>query len=151
MVKSERGVTLIALIIYIAMFMIIIAIMGTISNYFYKNVTEIKEPLKYPSELNKFNMFFINDVKKNQTAITNENGTSVRFEDGTTYMYSAGKIYRDDVEIAKNVKDAKFYMVDSHYVGDVKKEIVNVQIWFLNDPRSEEEIIEGTDYVLKYW
>ena len=151
MVKTEKGVTLIALIVYVAVFMIVIAIMGNISNYFYKNVAEIKEPLKYPSEFNKFNMFFINDVKKNKTAVSNENGTSIKFEDGTTYIYSAGKIYRDDIEIAKNVKDARFYMVDSYYVGNVEKEIVNVQIWFLNDPRSEEEITEGIDYVLKYW
>ncbi len=149
--KTQKGVTLISLILYIAVFMIIIAVMTTISDYFYENVAEIKEPLKYPAEFNKFNMFFINDVKKNKSAVTNENGTAIRFDDGVTYTYSDGKIYRNDVEIAKNVKDARFYMVDSYYVGDVEKEIVNVQILFLNDPRTQEEIQAGIDYILKYW
>ena len=52
--KSEKGVTLTALAIYITVFILIILIMSFVSNYFFENVGQIKDSPKYVSEFNKF-------------------------------------------------------------------------------------------------
>ena len=62
--KSEKGVTLTALVAYICAFVIILGIVTTISSHFYKNVGQIKETPQYIAEFNKYNMLFVADVKK---------------------------------------------------------------------------------------
>ena len=47
--KSEKGVTLTALAIYITVFILIILIMSFVSNYFFENVGQIKDSPKYVS------------------------------------------------------------------------------------------------------
>ena len=57
--KSEKGITLISLIFYILILTIITALVGTVSTYFYKNVSGINEDSKAVSTFNKFNMYLI--------------------------------------------------------------------------------------------
>ena len=63
--KTEKGVTLTALVAYISVFMIIISMVTAISAHFYKNVAKVESAPKYVTEFNKFSMFFVADVKKN--------------------------------------------------------------------------------------
>ena len=66
--KSDKGVTLMALVIYIAVFTVVVSSMALLSSYFYNNMHLIKDDANYVVEYNKFNMFFIQDVKHNSTA-----------------------------------------------------------------------------------
>ena len=96
--KAERGITLTSLVIYIIVFVIIIAIMATVSNYFYSNINGIKDSPKYVSEFNKFCMFFIADVKRN-TEVVSVSENNLQFADGTKYEYRDNSIYRNNEEI----------------------------------------------------
>ena len=144
--KSEKGITLTSLVIYIIVFMIILTIMTTISSHFYENVSKIKDSQRYISEYNKFSMFFIIDVKRN-TDITSINSYRVEFADGTVYMYKNNSIYRNDEQIAKYVKEFSFTQSD-YTVNDFTKKIINVNATLGND---NEEITRNIDFVLKYW
>ena len=66
--KSEKGVTLISIVVYIIGIMIVIAILSGLSNFFFQNKNELLDQSRYISEYNKFNMYFINDIKNNRTA-----------------------------------------------------------------------------------
>lgn len=116
MLKGEKGITLTSLVIYIIVFVIIIAIMANISNYFYSNIGEIKDSPKYVAEFNKFSMFFIADVKRN-TEIVTISEDSLQFADGTKYEYRDNSIYRNNEEISKYVKSFSFekkpYVINS--------------------------------------
>lgn len=144
--KSEKGVTLTALVIYIVIFVIIIGIVTTISSHFYKNVGQIKEAPQYITEFNKFSMFFVADVKSN-TDIMEISSSNLKLGDGTTYSYSNEKLYRNDQEIAKYVKQFSFTSSD-YIVNTVTKKIVNVTAEF---GRGNETITRNIDFVLKYW
>lgn len=145
--KSQRGVTLSTLVLYITIFLIVIGVMTTITNYFYKNVAEIKEPLTYVAEFNKFSMFFINDVKHNRIAdVTDE---AINFEGGTQYLYLDGKIYRNNVEIAKNISQLRFTNVSKEIEGKYKN-MINVQMIFKNT-KGEDVFQRDIDFVLRYW
>lgn len=150
MIKTQKGVTLTSLVIYITVFMIVLAIIATISHYFYGNVTELQRPLGSATEYNKFQMFFANDTKKNKSADVSEDGAKLVFEDGTTYYYSSKKLYRNNIEIVKNIENLTFQLSTTS-VGDVTKKIVNVKLSFTQDSRVSQEENNGTDYVLKYW
>lgn len=144
--KSEKGITLTALVIYIVVFFIMITTMSAISDHFYKNVGEVKDTPKYIVEFNKFSMFFVADVKRN-SQITALSTTSVEFPDGTEYMYQDNAIYRNGEKIVKYVKS--FTFTESEYTEDAfTKKIINVNTTIGND---KEEITRNIDFVLKYW
>ena len=53
MMKSQKGVTLVALVIYIIVFTIVISILSVISSFFFSNVNFVKEQANYAPEFNK--------------------------------------------------------------------------------------------------
>lgn len=143
--KSDKGVTLISLVIYIAVFTIVVSTMALLSSYFYNNMHLIKDDASYVVEYNKFNMFFIQDVKHNSTA-TIENNV-IKFEDGTIYEYKPNSIYRNDKEIATNVKSATFNL-KTYKVKNTTKNLILVN---LNIGEGEKEYQKEIEYVLRYW
>ena len=143
--KSEKGITLTSLVIYICVATIVISSVALISSYFFSNVTSIKSQSTYAVEYNKFNMFFIQDVKHNSTA-TIENNV-IKFEDGTIYEYKSNSIYRNDKEIATNVKSATFNL-KTYKVENTTKNLILVN---LNIGEGEKEYQKEIEYVLRYW
>lgn len=143
--RSEKGITLTSLVIYIAAFMLILATMALISNYFFKNISTVKEPLKYVTEFNKFSMVFVQDVKNNDSCTVTDN--MIEFKDGTVYSYSGNIIYRNGVKIAKHIKNLKFTSL-TYNVDTVTKNMVNVEMTL---GQKNEQITRNIDFVLKYW
>ena len=144
--KSEKGVTLTALVVYIVIFIIILTMVSVISASFYKNVGKLQESPKYITEFNKFGMFFVTDVKEN-TDINSVTSTSLEFADGTKYVYENSSIYRNGEKIAKNVKNFSFTKSD-YTVDNFTKKIINVNAEFGN---SQVSVKRNIDFVLKYW
>lgn len=143
--RSEKGVTLTALVIYIAVSTVVISAMGLLSSYFYNNMELIKTDSTYVVEYNKFNMFFVQDVKSNTTAkVTTD---SITFESGTKYQYKDGSIYRNDKEIATNIKSAVFSQ-STYQVESTIKNIITVN---LNIGEEDKSYVKQIEYVLKYW
>lgn len=143
--RSEKGVTLTALVIYIAVATVVISTMGLLSSYFYTNMKLIKTDSNYVVEYNKFNMFFVQDVKSNTTADVTTN--SIIFEDGTKYKYEDESIYRNDKEIATNIKSAVFSQ-ETYQVDWTTKNIITVN---LDVGEDEKSYVKQIEYVLRYW
>ena len=142
---NNKGVTLSYLIIYIIALIITIGILSSISKNFYSNVGYIADKGKYISEFNKFNMYFVEDVKNNSD-IYNITTNQVIFRDGTVYTYKADddkSIYRNKVKVCKNVELCEF--TENQNIDG--KKIINVKIYMGGD-----DLVElSSDYVLKYW
>ena len=145
-IKSEKGATLLELIVYIIVFAIILSIMSMISDNFYKNIGTIKSSPQYISEFNKFAMFFVADVKRNSDIISITD-TELQFEDGTKYSYKDNSIYRNEEVIAKYIKSVSFLQTEET-VNEFTKKIINVNVTIGN---KKEEIKRNIDFVLKYW
>lgn len=146
--RKERGITLISLNIYIISMCIIIAALSMISNLFYSNTKYLEDNSKNISEYNKFNMYFIEDVKNNKnTYQVTEN--IIIFEDGTVYTYKAdtdNSIYRNKVKICENVGYCKFSETEET-VNNTTKSIIKVHM-VIDGSKLFETVNE---YVLKYW
>lgn len=146
--KSEKGITLMTLIIYMIVMCLVISMLALVSNLFYSNTEYINENSKNMSEYNKFNMYFIEDVKNNKDILSISN-TEIIFEDGTTYNYKTtpdNSIYRNKVKICSNIAYCNFSQIDET-IGDVTKKIINVHV-VINGTKIFET---NNQYVLKYW
>lgn len=143
--KSEQGVTLTSLVIYIAVATVLISTMAVMSSHFFANIQLVKNQSNYVVEYNKFNMFFIQDVKANKAASII--GTTIVFEDGTKYEYKDESIYRNDKKIAKNIRTASFEPA-TYTVNNVTKNLIKVNLNIGVEKKSYQKQIE---YVLKYW
>ena len=145
--KSQKGVTLVALVIYIIVFTIVISILSVVSSFFFSNVNFVKEQANYAPEFNKFNMFFIQDVKNNKNVTIT--GNTVEFADGTTYDFNSDQkaIYRNGKAIAKNIQVAVF-KPSTVTIRNTTKNIVNVNIAI---GKAGSLFTKDIDYVLKYW
>ena len=151
--KSERGVTLIILCIYVIVFSIIIVLLANLSNYIYNNLDNINDSSIDLSEFNKFNMYFIEDVKSNKQALVqnladdnNNEFIQIAFADGDIYTYTIGdnSIYKNNQKIATTIKDFKAE-------GFKKDEKMYIEITIKLGTEDEANYSKTIDYVLKYW
>ncbi len=167
--KNQKGVTLLALVIYIIVATIVISIIAFMSSRFYSNVDIIKSQDKYAVEFNKFNMFFVNDVKSYSDAKVES--TKITFGDGNNsvvYELRGTDIYRNETKIASQIQAATFTSGEYKAVNSdepevgITKKLINVHLTI------GKQIVEGTsqekvdkalytkfdktiEYVLKYW
>ena len=111
--KNENGVTLISLIIYVILITLVVAGVSAITASLYGNVNMYKEDTKAEVAFEKFNMYFLNDIKKENARITeavsNGNSVMISYNGGsTTYTFKDGAIYKDNTKICTGVKSMGF-------------------------------------------
>lgn len=148
--KSEKGITLLSLTVYIIIMLLVVGIVATVSNFFYGNINVVRDSAKYASEFDKFNSSLISDIKENKHVNTNNDEKTIIFEDGTTYKYNVEDegLYRGKNKIASHVK---YFTVTSKTItiSNVNKEIITVHI-IIGDS-SKSLLDKQIDYTLRYW
>lgn len=151
--KAERGVTLIILSIYVIIFSIIIALLANLSNFIYGNLGGISDSNIDLTEFNKFNMYFIEDVKNNKQVLVqnladdnDREFVQIVFADGDAYTYTIGDdaIYKNNQKIASDILDFKAE-------GFKKDDKMYVEISVRIGTDDETNYTKTIDYVLKYW
>jgi len=140
--KSQRGITLTSLVIYITIVIIVVGILAVITGSLQGNVKEIYAEGTNNAEIDKFNVYFLKEVKKQGNAIDENKFSSseVLFITGNKYRFSNSDkcIYlNDNIKIAENIENCIF---TSSIVNG--KTVITVTIKAIN---GEEKTIE---YVL---
>ncbi len=149
--KSEKGITLTSLVIYVIVATIAIGSISLISTSFFSNMNLIKDQNSYAPEFNDFNMFFIQDVKNNKDAKVEE--SKITFEDGTVYQYSASEraIYRDDKKVTENVGSISFTRAEIKPSEDSKRSTTKITITVTLSIGQDNSFNKSIEYTLKYW
>ena len=123
--KSEKGVTLISVIIYVIAMLIIIAVITVLTSYFYTNVDINSASEDLNQQYTKFNSYFTEEVNRKgnkileigETENNEEEGPQkyIIFSSGNQYTYiPANKgIYMNTVKIAENITDCTFEKNDA--------------------------------------
>ena len=95
--KSNRGITLISLIIYVIVFTIVVATVSTISGYFMKNTDEIVISTDSSQQYTRYTTYLTEDINSINFSSLNvgANYIEIVFLDGIShkYMYDDNKIY----------------------------------------------------------
>ena len=139
--KSEKGVALTSIIIYIIIMLIVIAIMSTFTTFFYNNVDDIGKQSDPSKEITRFSSFFIDDINKSSSKVL-ECGTNsdyIILSDGTQYTFKNNSIYRGKVKICENINSLSF----EYDNNDEEKNVVYVK-YKLTDGTEEK----STKYTL---
>lgn len=137
--NGNRGVTIASLTVYIIAMLLVIAIIATITSFFYTNVSNLDTKSKNILEITKFNMYFIEETKKSKNKVLEvaANKSKIIFSSGNTYTFQDECIYLNSIRICENVKNAQFSV-------DEKNNIVSVLITI----GSNLEYTKTTQYVL---
>ena len=141
--KSQKGMTMISLILYVASFFIITTTIAGITTFFYNNVEILDTSIGSNSQYNKFNLYFLNQCKKdgnelfawfdfetsennisrldtaNQSTITSGSKKFVTFKDlqgnKNSFIYDKTNedLYYNYIKICEDVEDFKIKVDES--------------------------------------
>jgi hypothetical protein len=95
--KSNKGVTLTSLIIYIIGLVIVVALMGTFTGYFYKNVSDVTMKQKAEEQYAKLLSYLTKDVNSDKLKFVQSGEDPLdclifKYDDGIEHQY----IYQDE-------------------------------------------------------
>ena len=101
MLKSDKGITLTSLVIYVIVLLIVSGLMSGFSEYFYKNANKITIKENYEEQYTRFLAYLIKDTNSDQLNFIKIKTDSenkyliLRFKDGSQhqYVYSDKNIY----------------------------------------------------------
>lgn len=138
--KKESGITLVSLVIYVIIMLIVIGIMSSIISNFYKNNDAVKGNVEEVTEFNKFNTYFLKEVKSKNNEVDSIAENHILFTSGNSFSISNNIIYYNNIEICNNVKNMKIKLgLDGNGIDD---SIINVSINFENFSKSINYKIE---------
>lgn len=138
--KSQKGITLISLTIYIIVMVIVVTVVALISNYMFKNMNSVSEAIDPLTEYIRFNSFFTDEVNTSGIKILDCQDDYILFDNNVQYTFVEANeaIYLNKAKIAKNVTNCTFSVSEN----DGKKQI-NVQITL------DDNETKNTTYTLK--
>lgn len=124
--KSEKGITLSSLIIYIIVMVIVVSIIAVMTRYFYGNINKLSNSTTSMEEATKLNTFITEEVNKSGNIIydcntqnTVDNNYIIFYnpndKDGkigntgyTQYTFKNGSIYLNKIKICTNIQNCVF-------------------------------------------
>lgn len=151
--KSEKGITLTSLIIYVIAMVITITIITVVTSYFYKNVDVTDNSYDYLKEFTKLETYFSEEANKNRNQIleisplenqSSANEVFVMLSSGNQYTFiRANKaIYQNNVKIGNNIKNCE---ISEEMKNGNQILVIKIQ---LNDKNNTERTMK---YTLKNW
>lgn len=125
--KSEKGVTLISLLTYIAILLTVMIIIGRITGIFNRDLDSIDSANKASSDFSLLNYSILSEVKREKATAevgkmtggvvsdyvfqkndnVNETGNALKFGDGNVIGYINGRIYFNKTKIVDDVSEFK--------------------------------------------
>lgn len=136
--RTDRGITLTSLILYVSLVLIALGILATITSSFRANIKDLNQEGTNNYEFDKFNVSFLQEVKKNGNGISSVNASEIIFTTKNKYTFKNNSIYlNDSIKIAENIENCSFSaeLID-------KKTVITVNI----KPKKSEE--KNVEYVL---
>ena len=108
--KSEKGITLISLTVYIIVMVIVVAIVSIVSAYFYSNTSLLSNNINPLTEYTRFNSFFSDEVNHANLKVLEWGKDYLVFDNGVQYTYIGENkgIYREHVKICNDVEKCVF-------------------------------------------
>lgn len=145
--KSEKGITLTSLVLYIMLVLIVLGILSVITASFQSNLKEVNKEGTKNSEVDSFNMYFLQEVKKQGNKINTISGNEILFTTGNKFSFRENMIYlNDNIKIAENIENCAFS--DSLENG---KTVITVTIKARDaEERSIEYVLSNEGYSSSY-
>jgi ABC-type transport system involved in multi-copper enzyme maturation permease subunit len=132
--KSQKAVTMMSLVIYIASFLIVSGIIGGITVFFYNNTSLLDAEVYSAAEYNKLNMYLVKESEEAGNRFiefNNDDNTMPWFEfsngDRYTLDTTSNLLYYNSICLCEDVKGIK---VETDYTSG--KEVLKLKVEFSN-------------------
>lgn len=134
--KNNKGITMISLITYIMGLTIVLALVATLTSFFFKNIST-KDVDSDTTQYTKFSSIFLEEINNKNNSVIEckslNNGVSyIIFSSGNQYTFNANSkcIYKNKIKICENVEicDFSYTFVDSKYKIKVNFKTSNVDM-----------------------
>lgn len=150
--KSQKGITLTSLATYVVLIFVVLAILATVTANFQSSIKEINQEGTDIAEVNKFNAYFLQEVKKQDNEIIEITENSIEFSSKNKYEFDSinkdinlvvldneGN-YSKIIEVAKNIEECSFSKKTEN-----GKVIVVTDIKAKNSKKLTNEYVLNTD------
>ena len=134
--KNNKGITMISLITYIMGLTIVLALIATLTTFFFKNISA-KDLNSDTTQYTKFSSIFLEEINNKNNSVIEckslNNGVSyIIFSSGNQYTFNANSkcIYKNKIKICENVEicDFSYTFVDSKYKIKVNFKTSNIEM-----------------------
>lgn len=141
--KSQKGITLTSLTIYILLVLVIVGIIATITASFRDNINDMNSEGVNHSEIDKFSVYFLREVKRQGNSVITVSDTEIVFNTGNKYTFKENSIYlNDNIQIAENIENCAFIKRIEN-----NKEIIQVKIKPINSEEREIEYVVNSENI----
>lgn len=163
--KSQKGITMASLGVYIVVSIIVVATLATIMANYKNSIKTMDNDAEYSSEYNKFNLYFLEEVKKPENSSmeransieTVDDYNSIKFKTGNEFMYKIkeeilylNKSTGEKIKLIKNVKKCTFEFNDTDHEANGKNVIrVNIQLGETT-PKEYTYVLDGENSTNSY-
>lgn len=140
MKKSQKGVTLVSLTIYIIVMVIVVAITSVISSYFFSNMNRATATINPLTEYTKFDSFFSEEVNHERLKVLACEENYIVFDNGVQYSFipENKSVYRNMVKVCDEVESCSF---QNQIMNGKNTVIVNIQIGTADARQTEYVLI----------
>lgn len=135
--KSEKGITLISVILYVIVMLLVVTIASILTGYFYNNIDINNTEQNANVEFTKFNSFFTEEIniRGNTILESDTEGTStgqkyIVFSTGNQYTYIKNNksIYKNNSKIASDIEEFNLKINNSDSKTTIKIELTSGNI-----------------------
>jgi len=134
--KKENGITLSSLVLYVVVMIIVIAVMSQIVSNFYNNTDSFRGDVKEVVKFNKFNSYFLKEIKLYNNKIDSATENYILFSSGNSFSVFNNAIYYNKIKICDEVKSITFELKQDDEDQEGEYTIVNVTLSFENFTKS---------------
>lgn len=150
--RSQKGITLTSLATYVVLIFVVLAILATVTANFQSSIKEINQEGIEIAEINKFNSYFLQEVKKQGNEITKITENSIEFSSNNKYEFDSENRninlieldndgnYSKIIEVAENIEECNFSKRTEN-----GKVIIGVEIRAKNSQKLTNEYVLNTD------
>ena len=114
-IKSNKGVTVTGLVIYVSSFFMICAVIGIITTFFYNNTKFLSSEATASAEYDVLNAYLAKEAKTEGNKVILEDDETIQFTNGNQYIFEK-EIDADYGQIYLYNATTKKYFIVANYV-----------------------------------
>lgn len=122
--KSDKGITLTSLMIYVIGMTIVVALISTLTVFFYRNIDISAINDNTTTQYTKFLSYFTEEINNKNNAVVDCKDNYIIFSSGNqyTYMEENKSIYKNKIKLCDNVEKCEFSYKyqDSNYIINIE-------------------------------
>ena len=122
--KSQKGITIISLIVYVMSFFAICGVVAVITNFFHNNTKVLSDEASAHSEYDMLNAYLVKETKQSENLAT-ENGSNLIFQNGNEYIFTKDENDEYGEIILKNKEKSKYFILCKYVKSFTVKVVEN--------------------------